>query len=564
MPTGASDDRTPNPRGQQTRPYNAAWQWQIGRLVARTRSQSGGHPPRGALASRLRWLHEPGNAALVRRGLRGVEKESLRVDARGRLSHRPHPRALSAALTHPYLTTDYSESLPEFVTAPLHSNWETLQFLCDLHVFAHQRLDGELLWPGSMPCVLDADHEIPIAYYGTSNPGLLKTIYRRGLGFRYGRAMQAIAGVHFNYSPPVDLWPAYREHEGRSEPVEEFRSSELMGLVRNYRRHAWLVSYLFGASPALCKSFKPEGHELLTELDRGTWHAQFATSLRMSVLGYRNKTQGRLVISANSLAEYIAALAAAVTTVEPHYEEIGVVVDGEWRQLNANILQIENEYYSSIRPKPSKSSHHRPLGALRLTGVEYVEVRTLDLNLTDPVGINQGHLRFVEALLLYCLFSDSPPIDPAEQIEIDRRDLLVAREGRRPGLELPFGGAARSLAQRGLEVVDSVAGLAELLDADGEGYVAAVEQAREALRDPDRTPSAAVLRDLKAEGATFFEYALGLARSHREYFLGLELGAERGRRLADLAVESLAEVEALEQAAAPPFEAYLRGYFADV
>jgi glutamate--cysteine ligase len=532
--------------------------------VARTRSQSGGKPPRGALASRLRWLHESGNAALVRRGLRGVEKESLRVDASGRLSNRPHPRALGAALTHPNLTTDYSESLPEFVTEPLHSNWETLQFLCDLHVFAHQRLDGELLWPGSMPCVLDADHEIPIAYYGTSNPGLLKTIYRRGLGFRYGRAMQAIAGVHFNYSPPVSLWPAYREHEGRSESVEEFRSSQLMGLVRNYRRHAWLLSYLFGASPALCKSFKPNGHELLTELDRGTWHAPFATSLRMSDLGYRNKTQGRLVISANSLAEYIAALAAAVTTVEPRYEQIGVVVDGEWRQLNANILQIENEYYSSIRPKPSKSSHHRPLGALRLTGVEYVEVRTLDLNLADPVGINQSQLRFVEALLLHCLFSDSPPIDAAEQIEIDRRDLLAAREGRRPGLELPVAGSTRSLPEWGLEVVESVAGLAELLDADGEGYVGAVEHAREALRDPDRTPSAAVLRDLKTEHATFFEYALGLARSHRDYFLGLQLGAAQGRRLADLAVESLAEVDALERAPAPPFEAYLRGYFADV
>jgi glutamate--cysteine ligase len=509
-------------------------------------------------------LHEPGNAALVRRGLRGVEKESLRVDANGGLSHRPHPTALGAALTHAYLTTDYSESLPEFVTSPEVSNWETLQLLCDLHVFAHQRLDGELLWPASMPCVLDADHEIPIAYYGTSNLGLLKTIYRRGLGYRYGRSMQTIAGVHFNYSPPVELWPAYREHEARHEPVEEFRSAELMGLVRNYRRHAWLVSYLFGASPALCKSFKPDGHELLTELDRGTWHAPFATSLRMSDLGYRNKTQGRLAISANSVGEYIAALAAAVTTVEPRYEEIGVVVDGEWRQLNANILQIENEYYSAIRPKPSKSSHHRPLGALRLSGVEYVEVRTLDLNPADPVGINQGQLRFVEALLLYCLFADSPPIDAAEQNEIDRRDLLVAREGRRPGLELPAARGARSLADWGLEVVDSVAELAELLDGDDEGYLAAVEHAREALRDPERTPSAAVLRDLKTEHATFFEYALSLARSHREYFLGLGLSAEQERRLADLAAESLAEAEALERAPGPPFEAYLRGYFADV
>ena len=532
--------------------------------MARTRPQSATSGARDTLASRLQWLREPGLAALVRRGLRGVEKESLRVDARGRLAHTPHPRALGAALTHPYLTTDYSESLPEFVTPPLHSHWETLQFLCDLHAYVQRRLDGELLWPASMPCVLDKDAEIPIAYYGTSNAGLLKTVYRRGLGFRYGRSMQAIAGVHFNYSPPAGLWPAYRERVGARVPLADFRSAELMGLVRNYRRHAWLVTYLFGASPALCKSFRPEGHELLTELDRGTWHAPFATSLRMSDLGYRNKTQARLAISANSLAEYVAALSAAVTTVEPRYAAIGVVVDGEWRQLNANILQIENEYYSSIRPKPSKASHHRPLGALRLTGVEYVEVRTLDLNLTDPVGVNQNQLRFLEALLLYCLLADSPPIDADEQSEIDRRDLTVAREGRRPGLALQQRGRARTLASWGLEVVDSVAEIADLLDADGEGYVGAVELARAALRDPERTPSAALLRDLRAERATFFEYTLALARGHRDYFLGLGLGAEQERRLEDVAAESLAEVAALESAPAPPFDAYLRGYFADV
>ena len=137
-----------------------------------------------------------------------------------------------------------------------------------------------------------------------------------------------------------------------------------MGLVRNYRRCAWLVTYLIGASPALCRSFRPDGHELLTELDSATWYAPYATSLRMSDLGYRNKTQGRLSIRANSLAEYLAGIRSAVTTEEPRYAAIGVVVDGEYRQLNANILQIENEYYSTIRPKPSKASKSRPLVAL--------------------------------------------------------------------------------------------------------------------------------------------------------------------------------------------------------
>ncbi|HET7132700.1 MAG TPA: glutamate--cysteine ligase, partial [Gammaproteobacteria bacterium] len=367
-----------------------------------------------ALVARLGWLEAPGNSRLVRGGLRGVEKESLRVQADGKLSRRPHPRAWGAALTHPYLTTDYSESLPEFVTPPQRSNWETLQFLCDLHAFAHRHLDGELLWPASMPCELNGNDEIPIAYYGNSNAGMIKTVYRRGLGFRYGRSMQAIAGVHFNYSLPAEFWPAYLERERARAALQDFRSERFMGLVRNYRRCSWLVTYLFGASPALNKSFRPEGHELLTELDPATWYSPFATSLRMSDLGYRNKTQGRLSISANSLADYVAGLTAAITTVEPRYSEIGVVVDGEYRQLNANLLQIENEYYSSIRPKPSKASSSRPAAALRTHGVEYVEVRTLDLSPRDPVGINQNELRFLETLLLYCLLADSPPIDAAE------------------------------------------------------------------------------------------------------------------------------------------------------
>jgi glutamate--cysteine ligase len=515
----------------------------------------------GPLAARLAWLGAEGRGALIRRGLRGVEKESLRVTAEGTLSRRPHPRALGAALTHPYITTDYSEALPELVTPPHRTNWETLQFLCDLHAFIARRLDGELLWPASMPCELPPDDEIPIAEYGPSNPGRMKNVYRRGLGHRYGRAMQAIAGVHFNFSLPAELWPEYREHAQSTEPLVDFRSAALMGLVRNYRRCAWLVTYLFGASPAVCRSFRPEGHELLEELDPETWYAPYATSLRMSDLGYRNKTQARLSIRANSLAEYVAGMRYAVTTEEPGYAAIGVLVDGEYRQLNANILQIENEYYSTIRPKPSKASKARPLVALEKGGVEYVEVRTLDLSAADPVGVNQAELRLLETLLVYCLLADSPPISAAEQAEIDARDLKVAREGRRPGLKLVASGRERTLAECGLEIVDGLRGVAEILDAEAEGYVAAVDAAAEALRDPERTPSAAFLAALRSEQAGFFEYTLALAKSHAAYFRALPLGEARERQLAEIAERSLAEAEALAREPAPPFEEYLREYF---
>jgi glutamate--cysteine ligase len=515
----------------------------------------------GPFAARLEWLRHGGRAELIRHGLRGVEKESLRVTADGALSRRPHPRSFGAALTHPHITTDYSEALPELVTPPQRSQWETLQFLCDVHAFIGRRLDGELLWPASMPCDLPPDDEIPIAYYGTGNLGRMKTVYRRGLGYRYGRAMQAIAGVHFNYSLPVKFWPEYQAYAGHTGPLQEFRSAELMALVRNYRRSAWLVTFLFGASPALCRSFRPNGHELLTELDRATWFAPYATSLRMSDLGYQNKTQGRLSIRANSLAEYMAGMRSAVTTEEPRYAAIGVIVDGDYRQLNANILQIENEYYSTIRPKPSKASKHRPLVALRETGVEYVEVRTLDLSSADPVGMNQSQLRFIEALLIYCLLADSPPISAAEQAEIDARDLKVAREGRRPALTFVDGGREQSLSERGFELLAGVRAVAELLDPDAQGYVAAVDSAAEALRDPDRTPSAALLAALKSEQASFFEYMLSLARSHAAYFRDFPLAAERDRLLTETARRSLEEAEAAEAKDPRPFEVYLRDYF---
>lgn len=515
------------------------------------------------LESNVGWLRQAGNTELVRRGLRGVEKESLRVGVDGTLAKTPHPRALGAALTHPYLTTDYSEALLEFVTPPFESNWETIQFLCDTHAFVHRHLRDELLWPASMPCVVNANEEIPIANYGSSNAGLMRTVYRRGLGFRYGRAMQAIAGAHFNYSLPDRFWEAFRESRGGGATLRDFKSEQMMGLVRNYRRHAWLIVYLFGASPAFCKSFRPQGHELLQELDAATWFAPYATSLRMSDMGYRNSTQARLSISANSLSDYVAGLHAAVTTADPRYAKIGVFTDGEFRQLNANILQIENEYYSSVRPKPRDRSV-RPIVALRNDGVEYVEVRTLDLSAADPVGVNQVQMRFLEAMLLFCLLVESPPISPAEQLEIDARDVQVAREGRRPGLQIRRSGVPVALREWGTDLLDQIALTAALLDHDDGDYSAAIDVARAALADPDRTPSARLIEDLRVNDTSFFEYGLGLARSHHAYFLSLPLTSEKAQLLADAAAESLQEVAALEARADVPFDEYLRRHAAIV
>ena len=516
------------------------------------------------MKSRLAWLGEHGHADLVRHGLRGIEKECLRIDADGGLSRSPHPRALGAALTHPHITTDYSEALLEFVTPPCATNWETLQFLCDIHCFVAQNLEDELLWAQSMPCVVGPDEDVPIAYYGESNLGRMKTIYRRGLGHRYGRAMQAIAGIHFNYSLPVGFWAAYRENEESEQEPSAFISEQYLRMARNYRRNAWLLIYLFGASPALCKSFPLSADHGLDELDPHTWYLPYGTSLRMSDVGYRNKSQARLQISLNSLAEYVGGLTSAVTSLSPQYEQIGIEVDGEYRQLNANRLQIENEYYAAVRPKPKAKSGARPTVALREGGVEYLEIRTLDLNVADPVGVNQAQLRFIEALLLYCLFADSPPIGASEQAEIDQRELIVAREGRRPGLEIPVGGASAPLSSVGTALLEEVEPFAALLDSADEGYVEALAQQRSAVAHPELTPSARLLAEMTAQGQSYLDYMLEIAAAHAAYFRSMGLSEAREREFRQLARASHEEAAALEADSQVSLQDYLAAYFAVV
>jgi len=496
--------------------------------------------------------------------LRGVEKESLRVDPTGLLAQTPHPEALGSALTNPYITTDFSEALLEFITPAMASTWEALRCLCDIHQFTYARLGEELLWTASMPCRIPADPEIPLARYGTSNVGQMKTIYRRGLGFRYGRHMQTIAGVHYNYSLPEQFWTVYRNILGSDASDTDFRSEQYLRLVRNFRRCGWLILYLCGASPAMCKSFSGDEDLQLTELNADTWYEPFATSLRMSDLGYSNQNQARINISLNDLDNYIADLSAAIETPEPSYADIGVKVDGEYRQLNTNLLQIENEYYSPIRPKRVAHSGERPTAALRRGGIEYVEVRSLDINVADPAGINQNTMRFMEAFLVYCLLEDSPEFDDAALEETKHNQTGTAKHGRDPNFRLQRDGKAIALSAWADEVIDKVLGIAELIDAGegGESYSAATRLMQTVVQDPDATPSARILNELREADCSFFEFALALARCHRNYFGSIApLSDERNALLETEARESMQRQAEIEASDSISLDEYLAGYF---
>jgi glutamate--cysteine ligase len=499
-------------------------------------------------------------------GRKGIEKEALRISPDGLMAMTPHPIALGSALTNRYITTDYSEALLEFVTPAYARSWEALQVLCDIHQFTHDNLGDELLWPASMPCGVPDGAEIPLARYGSSNVGEMKTIYRRGLGHRYGRPMQTIAGVHFNYSVPTSFWPMYRELLDDPRSEDAFRSDHYLRLVRNCRRFGWLILYLFGASPALCRSFGSVSELDMPMLRQDTLYQPYATSLRMSDLGYSNKTQAGIRLSLNDLDEYITALSNAIKTPEPRYEAIGVKVDGEYQQLSTSTLQIENEYYSSIRPKRVAKSGERPTAALHRGGIEYVEIRSLDVNLFDPAGINQNTMRFVEAFLLYCLLEDSPPFDDDDLARSNRNHSRVARTGREPGLGLERSTGLVDLRDWALSIVDHAAEIAELIDA-GEGgsdYAAATAVMRERVQHPEKTPSAILLDELQTGSAGYSEFVFGVAESHRDYFHALKpMPPRRRAEFEREARDSIERQKRIEASDSLSLDDYLAAWFSD-
>lgn len=497
-------------------------------------------------------------------GLKGVEKEALRVDLDGHLSQTMHPSALGSALTNRYITTDFSEALLEFITPAFSSTWETLHFLCDIHQFSYERLENELLWTASMPCQIPEDAKIPLARFGKSNVGQMKTIYRRGLGYRYGRRMQTIAGVHFNYSLPQRFWPAYRDILEDGQDEDAFRSAHYLGLVRNFRRFGWLVLYLFGASPAMCKSFIGADKNSMPELNAATLYEPFGTSLRMSDLGYSNQNQARIKISMNNLEDYIDDLGNAIMTPEPAYERIGVKVNGDYRQLSANRLQIENEYYSSIRPKRVAKSGERPTAALRHGGIEYVEIRSLDISVDDPAGINQNTMRFMEAFLIYCLLEDSPKLNGDELDEIRHNHTGTAKRGRDPGFRLQRHGKAVTLQSWATEILEHVMTVAEIIDHNGSdgSYRASVGILQTMVENPDSTLSARIVAELEQSGTSYFEFAHSMAKCHRDYFSSIApLRAVQEKNLADEAADSVARQAAIEAADEITLDEYLQQYF---
>lgn len=515
------------------------------------------------LKQQLAWLEK--DASCLQGMKRGLEKEALRVQPDGWLAKTPHAAALGSALTNPYITTDYSEALIELITPACDSISSALGWLDDLHRYTYLQLGSERLWVNSMPCQLGPDSNIPLAQYGSSNIGRMKTLYRHGLGLRYGRRMQTIAGIHYNISFPTSFWQRWQSAANDTRDTQSFMSEKYLGLVRNFQRQSWLLLYLLGASPAVCGTFLEGREHGLQTMPSGTLYLPKATSLRMSSLGYQNDAQSNLQVSYNALDKYVRDLDRAIRTPWPPYEAMGVVKDGEYQQVNANILQIENEYYGLVRPKRTIKSGERPTQALARSGVEYVELRCVDLDPFEPLGISRDSAHFLEIFALHCLLAESPLFTRDDYERLPLNQQAMVERGRDPELQLQSSIGSRYFRDMAARLFAELLPVARVLDEahSTTAYSAALDLQIKKLNEPAMTGSAMVLRALEDYQGCFYQFAQDCATRTREGFLARPLGPERLHELSQVAAASLQAQAELEQAPQLPFADYLAAYFAD-
>ncbi len=442
----------------------------------------------------------------------GFEKESLRVEDY-HISNSPHPISLGSAMSNKYITTDFSEAQLELITPPLIGNKNCIEILDNIHHFVSRNIDNQILWPFSMPPHIRSDDDIPIALYGSSHEGRFKHVYRVGLANRYGRSMQSISGFHFNYSLPRNLWN-YSNSKDQIK-LDKLRNYSYFNILRNIHKMNWLLLYLFGASPVIEKSLINKEESSFERLDENFYLLPHATSLRMSEYGYSNLDRRNIPISINSMSEYIFDLRNAASTEDKKYLHFEIDQDN---QLNSNILQIEAEYYAVARAKSSSNESKRPSTNLENGGVDFIEIRSLDLNPFSRVGIDEEAILFIEIFMIYCFILESEPISNSHLESINRNDLKVSKFGREPNLCLERDKKQALMSDWANEILERMIPFAEQLNDKHNSYTKTIEAMQQRIDSPEETLSAKIINELQSKNYSYSQLGYSLGKKYKDIY----------------------------------------------
>ena len=412
----------------------------------------------------------------------GLEREGLRVTKEGLLSLKPHPEVFGDKKTNPYITTDFSESQLELVTPVFRTTGEAVDFLDSLYNIAALELNDEYIWPQSMPANTPDHQNIPIASFPNEKKD---EKYREYLKSKYGAKKQLISGIHINFSLGEQLISTLYEQSGRKQPFRSFKQNLYLKLTRNYLRYHWLLVYILGAANITHKSYDNECLADLEEMPRETYAHTDAISYRNSACGYQNKE-----------------------SIQLDYSTLEGYIDSIYANIHKGKIMDIRELYVPVRLK-GPNPVYSPEDLLR-NGIEYVEIRTIDINPFVKSGMAAGDLQFIHLFLLYCLQKEESSYGNW-QIESRQNSEKVASHGLNRELALLRDGEAIPMERWALEIIGELADMNRQHDFSFGGIL---KEKEAAIKEHRNTYAYKLYKLCREKG--FIQAHLQLAQTHKE------------------------------------------------
>ncbi|WP_415348692.1 bifunctional glutamate--cysteine ligase GshA/glutathione synthetase GshB, partial [Clostridium perfringens] len=423
----------------------------------------------------------------------GLEKENVRVTERGNLALTPHPKAFGDREKNAYIKTDFSESQLEMVTPVCNTLEEVYSFICNLNKVVSLEImkNGEFLWPQSNPPILPREEEIPIAKLSNREDEL----YRENLSYKYGKKKQVISGIHYNFSFKEEFIELLYKELKVEKDFREFKDDIYLRMARNFQKYHWLLIYLTGASPVFHESYIEEIKEEGEKLGEDSYYIKDDTSLRNSSYGYKNKKD--YYISYNSIGEYASDIKNLVKDKE---------------------IQSIKEYYNPIRLKSLGSEDM--LESLLHKGIDYLEVRLLDLDPLSIQGVSKETLYLVHLFMIYTLLKENKEITYKDQEEFFKNHDMVALKGRNEEAVIYENGVPVLLKDKGREILSEMGEIVEILFSNNEEFKNVIKRALEKINNPHDTISEKLIKDIKEEG--YINFHMRLAKKYLNNFKNKE------------------------------------------
>lgn len=420
----------------------------------------------------------------ILKGTFGVEREGLRVDLKGNLSEKKHPKVFGDKLSNPYITTDFSESQVELITPTFNSLEEVYNFLNSLYNITVLELEDEYLWPQSMPCNIPEDEHIPIADFSDEELGGNAREYREKLHKKYGGKKQLISGIHYNFSFNEKIIKHLYNNEKSNESYSEFRDKTYLKVVRNYLRYRWLLIYILGGTAIIHESYAKECVKKLEEISTGSFTSEGALSYRNSECGYKNHVD-----------------------LFPDYSNIKDYVGSIKTFINDGIIESHKELYSQIRLKARDNNDF--LNSLLKYGVDYLEIRSTDINPFDKAGISLEDLKFINIFTIFLLTEDEISYS-AWQEEALYNQNTIARFGQQ-NVMLRKNGDQIFREKWALSILNKIENINKELDLNQEEVI---KNVKERILNPKLTYAYRISEIVKEHG--YIDAHLDIAKKYKE------------------------------------------------